>query len=128
VAKQTELGAEAGRTAPEGDAAVATAQARLADLEARRAHAAAEAAARLMQANDRAARAQEAYDERLAPVRADLARARAAYAPAKATLDTCRGRLEAASGVVTKTQRALWWARGLEVDRYLTEQAAQLRF
>jgi chromosome segregation ATPase len=127
VAKQAELGHEAGRTAPEGDAAVAAAQARLNELQQRRAHAAAEAGARQMQAADRAERAQEAYDEQLAPVRADLAKARAAYAPLKAKLDGCREQLLRADGLVTKTQRALWWARGLEVERYLSEQAAQLR-
>jgi chromosome segregation ATPase len=126
-AKQNELGTEAGRTAPAGDPAVAAAEVQLSGLQTRRAHAAAEAGARLMQLTDRAARAQEAYDQQLAPARAELAKARANFAPLKAQLDGCREQLLAADALITKTQRALWWARGLQADRYLAEQAAQLR-
>ncbi|MDB5099401.1 MAG: hypothetical protein JWM80_3822 [Cyanobacteria bacterium RYN_339] len=127
VSKQAELGQEQARTAPAGDPGVAQAEARLTELQQRRAQAAAECSARLMQLSDRAGRAQDAYDEQLAPARAELAKARAAYAPTKAALDSCREQLLRADGVVTKTQRALWWARGLQTERYLTEQAAQLR-
>jgi multidrug resistance efflux pump len=121
-AKGQELNEAAVRMAPDYDPHVADAKARLADLELRRDSACNQSASRLSQMKGRLEQAQHDYDQQLTPLRADVEAAKTAYAPAKAALDAARLRIATADATVTKTQRALWWAKGFNIGQYIAEQ------
>jgi multidrug resistance efflux pump len=121
--KGQELNDAMARTAPDYDPHVSDAKSRLADLEQRRENAGSDSATRLSQMKGRLESAQQDYDQQLTPLRADVEAAKAAYAPTKAALDAARQRIATADVSVTKTQRALWWARGFNLGQYMAEQA-----
>lgn len=125
-AKHHEIISEAARTLPDYDPRVQDASARLADLQQRRAQLQGDAQARVAPLQARLEEAQREYEAHLTPARKDVDDARAAYAPAKAALDRARARVSEAANPVTKTQRALWWARGFNLDAYLQDQVRAL--